>query len=219
MANSTLQRGVMGLMDDGREDFFETEQSLSSSPIPDVIQKAFLDIPTIILDPTKDALGDLFVDFLGIKSDTEWGKNGKNLQIGGKSEINFNKQSSYKEKWEAEYKRGWTQSLNQDIKNVHHQTQEQAIEDLVRLEIGAMPTEEKNKSLHLSLDLDEKYISDPYHINALRVKKIEEIKATLQKKQDQEITSTSKNSGLLLNMDAHEGQSATSSSGAIFSAG
>lgn len=223
MANSILQRPIMGLMDDGREGTFETEQSLSSSNsipvIPDVIQKAFeIGALETGFQDTKDALGDLFTDILGIKSNPEK-KSGNNLQIGGKSEINFNKQEDFKAKWEAEYKRGWSQRLDQDLKNVRQKTQEEAIEDLVRLEVGAMSADEKNKSLHLSLDLDEKYISNPYHIHALKIKKLEEIKAALEKKEEQDVAGASGKSNLLLNLGAHEGQSAVSSSGAIFSAG
>lgn len=143
---------------------------------------------------------------------------GGGLSIGGKTELNFQQQEEQaQKKEEAAYQKDFYQKLEADRKDLEHQDLEQIMEDLVRLEVGAMSTDEKNKTLHLSADFDEKNIRDPYHLHALRVKKMAQIKEALQEQKDTEMAATQPN--LTLRLDANEGQSMVSQSGAILSAG
>lgn len=59
--------------------------------------------------------------------------------------------------------------------NTQRFAHERALEDIIRLEIAGEPTEEKNRDLHLSLDLDEKNTQTAYHMQALRDKKRERL--------------------------------------------
>lgn len=139
------------------------------------------------------------------------------MSIGGKTELNFNQAADMEKKEEAVYKKDFYQKLEADRKNLEYKDLEQTMEDLARLEVGAMSTEEKNKELHLSADLDEKNIRDPYHLHALRKKKLEQIKEAWQEQKDAAMVTAGPN--LTMRLDANEGQSMVSQSGAIMSAG
>lgn len=208
--------GRMGFFDDD----FEREESYTPSSgsdstfsfkIPDVIQDAFSDAPKFFLDPTKDlsketygAVTDLFKD------------------IFAKGSIDFQKPkdpAEEKKKQEAAFKKNFYQTTESNRRDTERSAVDRAMEEAARLMVQAMPTEEKNKTLKLNLDLDKKYTNNPYHIHTLRRIKLDELKKMQQQKQDQEVVASSKKGGLLSNMNAHEGQSMTSSSGAIMSAG
>ena len=199
--------GRMGFFDDD----FEKEGSTSSFKIPDTIADAFADAPKFLLDPTKDlsketyaAVGELFKD------------------IFAKGSIDFQKPKDPAEEnknQEAAFKRNFYQNLESTRKDSERSNIDRGMNETARLMVSAMPTEEKNKTLKLNPDLDRKYTNNSYHIHTLRQIKLNELKTMQQQKQDQQIAASSKKGNLLSNMNAHEGQSMTSSSGAIMSAG
>lgn len=214
--NKPVLFGRMGFFDDDfeREELYSSPASVnpdkSSFKIPDTITDAFADAPKFFLDPTKDlsketygAVSELFKD------------------IFSRGSIDFQKPKDpvqEKKNQEAAFKRNFYQNLEPTRKDSERSNMDRVMEEAARLMVQAMPTEEKNKTLKLNLDLDKKYTNNPYHIHTLRRMKLEELKKMQKDKQSQEMQS-GKKGGLLSNMNAHEGQSMTSSSGAIMSAG
>lgn len=142
-------------------------------------------------------VGDLFFSkFLGLKEALPgtYAESAslikERLPIGGQTEIRFNNPEAFKKRQEAEHQRIVYASLEEARKNAQRFTHEEILEAVVRLEVAGMSTEEKNRFLHLSLDLDEKHINDPYHIHALRVKRKEQLRTAQQQKQGQELAAT-----------------------------
>lgn len=194
----------------GRMGFFDEDFERESIKIPDSIQGAFESAPKFILDPTIDiaketvgAVKELFtiftigsIDFQKPKTETPEDK---------------------KKKEQAMNQRSFYQAMESGRKDYQHTTFERSMEEAARLTVAAMSTEDKNKTLKLNSSLNKAYTQNPYHIHTLRRIKLDELKSMQQQKQSQELAASGK--GLLNNMNAHEGQSMTSSSGAIMSAG
>lgn len=182
------------------------------------LEEIVTNAPAAIAKAGAGIFGDLADLFKGEVMGHVEKTNGK-MSIGGKTELNFQQQEQQiKQKEEASFKKDFYQKLESDRKDLEHQDLKQVMEDLVRLEVGAMAADEKNKTLHLSADFDEKNIRDPYHLHALRMKKLQQIKAALQEQKSEEMAATQAPS-LRMRLDANEGQSMVSQSGAILSAG
>ncbi len=225
MATNLMKSPLGGMIGDFEE--FEAERAQSpqgqSSAAPNPFFSAFLSAPADLLDPASKMATDLAKD--SADSLIDLGKT-----ILGVGEKKFSPKGSIdnfqnptpeqtKKQQEAQVKRNFYASLEESRRNAQGMNQQKAIEQAVRMEVAAMSVTDKLDTLHLSLDLDEKHIQDPYHINELRRKKIEQIKEAKKQKESQELIAVTKNGNLLLNQNAQEGQSMTSSSGAIVSAG
>lgn len=180
-------------------DDFEIGEVIAEAPVE--IAKAGADVFTSVIDLFKT----------DIIAGGESAEKKPGIDIGGKTEIDFKNQEV------AAVKKDFFQKLEADRKELEFQNLEQVMDDLVRLEVGAMSTDEKNKTLHLSADFDEKNIRDPYHLHALRQKKIAQIKETILEQKSVSMAATQPD--LKLRLDANEGQSMVSQSGAIMSAG
>ena len=112
---------------------------------------------------------------------------------------------------EANYQRVVYANLEEARRNTQRFAHERTLGEAVRLEVSTMSTEEKNRALHLSLDLNEKNISDPYHTYALREKKKEDWRKLEEKKKNTAILSPAKRPSALETM--FEGGSGTQGSG------
>ncbi len=182
------------------------------------LEEIIVDAPSQVVKAGAGIFGDL-VDLL--KNDII---GGGSLSIGGKTEMRFDSQISFNQQQEAEkkeetsYKKDFYQKLESTRKETKYIDLEQTMQELARLEVGVMSTDEKNKTLHLSADYDEKNIRDPYHLHALRQKKLEQFKEVLQDQKDSEMV-VAGGANLTMRLDANEGQSMVSQSGAIMSAG
>lgn len=233
MAATNLVRSPIGGMIGGFEDF-ENERGSSSQPNnnnqsnnsnTNPLMNAFLSAPADFISPVSTMATDLAKD--SADSIIDLGKT--ILGIGEKPQEKFSSKGSLdnfqnptpeqnQKNQEAQIKRVFYSSLEESSRNARSFNSEKAMQDAVRMEVAAMSVTDKLDNLHMSLDLDEKHISDPYHINELRRKKLEQLKKAKAEQQSQEMAGTSKSS-LLMNQNAQEGQSMTSSSGAIVSAG
>lgn len=186
---------VMGLMDDWRDDF-ETEQSLESNQtqIPEIFQKAFIDAPASLLDPTvkgvesgikdtRDALGSLLSDIVGEYKPFS-AKGSIDFQNKPKSEEEIKKREVF------QYQKSFYASFEEAKRVDEKFDREQAVSDMVRLEVAGMSVMEKNKMEGLNLDLDNKHTDNAYHIHNIKMKKREQIKAMQRQKQDQDIAAS-----------------------------
>lgn len=237
MAANNLFRSPIGGMMGGFEDF-ETERAQSSpsnnnqsnntnNSGTSLLNNAFLSAPADLLTPAGGAVVDLaksstdaFIDLgktifgLGEKTDQKFSSKG--------SIDNFQNPTpeQNKKNQEAQIKRTFYSAIEEDRRNVRVAKSEKAMQDAVRLEVAAMSVTDKLDTLHLNLDLDEKHINDPYHINELRRKKLAQLKKAKEEQLSQDMAQvTKKGNGLFLNQSAQEGQSMASASGAIMSAG
>ncbi len=232
--NSTTQRRMpLGGMIGGFDDF-ETEKPSGSSsqntsnsnPLSNPFANAFLSAPADLLNPIGKVGADLAKESVGAIAEL-----GKSIfNIGGEGEKKFSAKGSIdnfqkpneeqaKKNQEAQLKRVFYSQMEESKRNVQMNQMQHTMEEAARFEVAAMSTDEKLDTLHLNLDLDEKHIKDPYHINELRRKKLEQIKKTKREQDAAKLAEATKGSNLLMNQNAHEGQSVTSSSGAIASAG
>ena len=201
--------GRVGFFDD---DFERTAEALSQpSIIPNVFLDEFANVPKSVLDPTvdiikesKSAVVDLFKELFPSKGN-----------------IDFQKPrdpEEEKKKHEAAYQKSFYQALETSRKDNEKLTLEQSLEEAARLTVSAMGTEEMNKTLKLNFSLERKHTQNAYHIHTLRRIKMEEFRTMQQEKQSQELASQ-KGNNLMGNMNAQEGQSMVSASGAILTAG
>ncbi len=141
------------------------------------------------------------------------------LGLGQKEQKPFPPKGSIDFQKETQFKRVFYAKMEETRKDEEHFTLQNSMEETARLEVSAMPSDEKKKLLHVSLDLRNEHISHPYHIHEARRKKMEQIKAAKKQKQSQELASATKTDNLTGRLDAQEGQSMVSQSGAILTAG
>lgn len=92
---------------------------------------------------------------------------------------------------EARHKRMVYSSIEGAAREARRFAHEKILDEIVRLEVAGMSPEEKNKILHLNVDYDEKHISTPYHLHALREKKKEQLRAV--EEQTQQVSETEVN--------------------------
>ncbi len=207
--------GMIGGFDD-----FETESSHNSqSNNSNLLTNAFLSAPADFLTPIGKVGGDLAKDSADAILDL-----GKEIFSGftSKGSIdNFQKPNpeQAQKQQEAQIKRNFYAQMEDSRRNVRSLNTQQAMENAARFEVASMSVGEKLDALHLNMDLDEKHINDPYHINELRRKKLEQLKEAKRQQESQQLAEVTKGKSLLLNQNAQEGQSMTSTSGAIVSAG
>lgn len=223
--------GMIGGFDD-----FETEKpsgassnqsSNNSNPLSNPIANAFLSAPADLLNPIGKLGTDLAKESVGAiaelgKGIFSMGSGEGEKKFSSKGKIdNFQNPTpeQNKKNQEAQLKRVFYSQMEESRRNVQVTGMQKTIEEAARFEVATMSTEEKLDNLHMNLDLDEKHINDPYHINELRRKRIEMIKKAKREQEAAKLAEATRGSNLLMNQNAHEGQSMTSSSGAIASAG
>ncbi len=201
--------GRMGDFDDD----FEIESPLTSavSILSDDVKQVFENAPSLFFDTassiTKDTISagkELISSILPAKGSLEV-KGGKSPQ-------------KEEKKQEDLAKAAWVrQIMSENSRAVSEKSQERKLNDLVRMEVMNMASGERNQRLKLNVDLKKEYTENPYHMANLMRQRKEEVKKMVSEKQSQEIAAHSRSN--LMNMNAQEGQSMTSSSGAIMSAG
>jgi len=207
--------GSFGFFD---EDSFEKESIPNPfAGLTDSINKAF-DNSSNVLNPifgdvkeTTSILTDLLKEVFPVKG---------TLNFQEKKPFSSAQASVDKEKQQEAYrKKDFYQQMEANRRGVESQKMTQAMEDLARMEVAGMSAVEKNMMEGLNADLKAEYTNNPYHINNIRRKKLEQIKQAKRQQIAQSIAATSGQKNLVNSLDAQEGQSMVSSSGAIASAG
>ncbi len=103
------------------------------------------------------------------------------------------KEASEKEQKEAAHKRIFFSSMEEAQNRFQRAEQSAKINLMARLDVAGMPTTQKNKDLHLSLDLDEKHTNDLHHGIQLLNKRIEQIRQAEENKQKEDMASIGPN--------------------------
>lgn len=124
-----------------------------------------------------------------------------------------------KKQQEAYHKKDFYQAMEGNRRDMERSRVEQAMEDLARMEVGAMSALEKNVIEGLNADLKAEYTNNPYHISNIRNKRLEQIRNTKKNQQAESMAVANGRKNLVNSLDAQEGQSMISASGAITSAG
>ena len=206
--------GSFGFFD---EDSFEKESTPNPfAGLTDSIDKAF--------DNSSNVLNPIFVD---VKETTGILTDLLKEAFPVKGTLNFQEKKQQpqenpehqKKQQEAYRKKDFYNQMEANRRGVESQKMTQAMEDLARMEVAGMSAVEKNMMEGLNADLKAEYTNNPYHINNIRRKKLEQIKQAKKQQQAQSMAAASGNKSLVNSLDAQEGQSITSSSGAIASAG
>ncbi|QQG43299.1 MAG: hypothetical protein HYW45_03805 [Candidatus Daviesbacteria bacterium] len=202
---------IGGRMGDFEEDFErETPITSAASIIASDIKQVWEAAPSAFFETTsslaKDTLSagkELFGSILPAKGSVE--------VKGGKSTKEDQKQ--------AETANGaWMRSIMvENARVVSEKVQERKLNDLVRMEVMNMTSGERNQRLKLNVDLKKEYTENPYHMANLMRQRKEEVKKMVQERKSQEMVANTRSN--LMNMNAQEGQSMVSASGAIMSAG
>ena len=190
--------GRLGFFDDN-EDIFEKE----SSPNP------FTSVPDALKETTV-ILTDLAKEAFPVRG---------SISFQEKPSTSADAKADKEKQQEAYRKKDFYQTMQVNSKNLEQNKMEQAMADLARMEVAGMSSTEKNMIEGLNANLKAEYTNNPYHINNIRRKKLEQIKQAKRQKEQQEIVAASRGKSLVNNLDAQEGQSITSASGAIASAG
>lgn len=202
--------GKFGFFDEMEESFEKEPAPNPFAGVPDAIEKTF-EFSSNIINPVAD----------GIKETTgairELVKGSVIFQeVKREPQGNPDKE---KKQQEAAFKRDFFQRMEANRRESQYSKTEQAMEDLARMEVAGMSAVEKNMMEGLNADLKAEYTNNPYHINNIRNKKLEQIKAAKKQQQAASMAAASGKKNLVNSLDAQEGQSMISSSGAIASAG
>jgi hypothetical protein len=201
----------------GRLGFFDEDDGFEKEPtpnpfagVPDAIEKTF-EFSSNIINPIAD----------GVKETTGAIKELVKGSITFQEVKQQPKGNPEKEKklQEGAIKRDFFQRLEAGRRQAQYSKSQQAMEDLARMEVAGMSAVEKNMMEGLNADLKAEYTNNPYHINNIRNKKLEQIKAAKKQQQAASMAAASGGKNLVNSLDAQEGQSMISSSGAIASAG
>lgn len=214
--------GRFGFFDEEEEKFERESTPTTSNPfakVPDFLDKTF-DNSSNILNPlvgdvkeTGGALTDLLKEAFPVKGTLNFQEKKPQQSASAEASADNAKQQ------EAYRKREFYQKMEANRKDVENQKMTQAMEDLARMEVAGMSATEKNVIEGLNADLKAEYTNNPYHINNIRRKKLDQIKQAKRQQQSQEIAAQAGQKSLVNSLDAQEGQSMVSASGAIASAG